>query len=225
MTTSFVRYRLRTTHVDAARAFYDAILDEGAGEVFPLEEQALARGARPHWLGHLAAAHVVETASAFVAHGATQLGPTIATSEAGMVAVVRDPGGAVVAFTDGPPAPRGDVVWHLLNTSDRDRAVATYRDVLGMSVRAAQDLGALGVFEDFAWAPDGADVGSITDITGKAGRHAHWLFQFRVRELDRKLAHVRSADGLVLDPLVLPSGERLAVCDDPQGGAFSLRGA
>lgn len=222
--TSFVRYRLRTTHVEAARAFYDAILEEGAGEVFPLDEQALARGARPHWLGHLAVPHVVETATAFVAHGAMQLGPTIATAEAGMVAVVRDPGGAVVAFTDGPPAPRGDVVWHLLNTNDRARAVATYRDVLGMSVREPKDLGALGTFEDFAWAPDGPDVGSITDVSGKPGRHAHWLFQFRVRELDRKLDRVRAAGGLVLEPFVLASGERLAVCDDPQGGAFSLRG-
>jgi len=33
---------------------------------------------------------------------------------------------------------------------------------------------------------------------------------------------VRAAGGLVLDPVTLPNGDRVAVCDDPQGAAFAL---
>lgn len=35
---------------------------------------------------------------------------------------------------------------------------------------------------------------------------------------------VRDAGGVVLGPFPLPCGERVAVCDDPQGAAFALRG-
>jgi predicted enzyme related to lactoylglutathione lyase len=33
---------------------------------------------------------------------------------------------------------------------------------------------------------------------------------------------VRGAGGVVLGPFALPSGEHVAVCDDPQGAAFAL---
>src|SRR5262245_17604121 len=65
----FVRYVLRTLDVEAARAFYRDVVgldfsappDKSGLEVFPLHEQARARGAPPHWLGQLAAADVERT--------------------------------------------------------------------------------------------------------------------------------------------------------------------
>jgi len=63
MTTVFSRYDLRTTDQDAARAFYTDVvgLDFPEGKpdqssvlaVWPLHEQARARGAPAHWLGQL----------------------------------------------------------------------------------------------------------------------------------------------------------------------------
>jgi predicted enzyme related to lactoylglutathione lyase len=44
-----------------------------------------------------------------------------------------------------------------------------------------------------------------------------------VDSLDPAIAATRAAGGLVLDPVVAPSGERICVCDDPQGAAFALR--
>jgi predicted enzyme related to lactoylglutathione lyase len=80
-----------------------------------------------------------------------------------------------------------------------------------------------GVFQNFRWSGTQHDCGAITDITGKPGRHPHWLFQFQVADLARATDYVRAAGGLVLGPFDGPDGERIAVCDDPQGAAFALR--
>jgi len=52
--TRFSRFLLRTTAVDDAAAFYDAVLEGRGDGIVPLHESAIARGARPHWLGHIA---------------------------------------------------------------------------------------------------------------------------------------------------------------------------
>jgi predicted enzyme related to lactoylglutathione lyase len=228
--TRFVRFELRTTDVAAARAFYAAVLGGGgrdvAVDVVPMPEAAAARGAPPHWMGHLGVDDVERTAEAFVALGATRLGPTRPTDGGGLVAIVRDPGGAVVALATPPPAPapaRADVLWHQLNTPDLARTAAGYCALLGWQLTERLDLGAHGVYQQFAWQAGGASAGWMVDIAGRPGRHPHWLFHFRVDALDRAVAAVRAAGGLVLGPFVLPDGDRLAVCDDAQGAAFALR--
>ncbi len=99
--TRFCRLQLRTTDVPAARRFYGALLGDDGVDIVPLGAEAIARGARSHWLGHLGVADVESAARAFVADGATRLGLTGASgAPAGGVAVLRDPGGAVVAPGD-----------------------------------------------------------------------------------------------------------------------------
>ena len=228
--TRFCRIELRTIDVPAARLFYRALLGDDGADIVPLPAEAIARGARPHWLGHLGVADVEGVARAFVAEGATPLGPLRPTSTGGVVAILRDPGGAVVALATPPSAPlRADVVWHSLNTADLARATARYCALMGWQLTDLVDLGPLGRHQNFAWSPGGASVGrggsvgSMADIAGRPGVHPHWLFHFRVAALEPALAAVRAAGGLVLDPVTLPNGTRIAVCDDPQGAAFALQ--
>ncbi len=94
----FFRITLRTNDVDAARTFYAAVLGGNAFHVVQLHEEAVARGARPHWLGFLDVGDVDRAAAAFVQRGATQLGPKWVNPEGLEAAVVRDPGGAVIAL-------------------------------------------------------------------------------------------------------------------------------
>lgn len=224
-TIRFCRYELRTSDVAAARAFYDALIGGIGADIVQLPEQAAARGARPHWLGHLGVDDVERAAQAFVERGATRLGPTRPLADGcGEIAVVRDPGGAVVAVATPPSAPpRTPVVWHGLNTNDLARATASYCELFGWRMTDRLDLGPLGVFHQFTWHPDERSVGAIVDTAGRPGVHAHWLFQFPIAALDPALTLVRAAGGIVVGLFTLPTGERLAVCDDPQGAAFALR--
>ncbi len=228
--SAFCRFDLRTTDAVAARAFYTRVFGHDRMTIWPLHEQALARGARPHWLGRIAVEDLEATAIAFVERGAERFGPTIAMSDGGKATVLRDPGGAVVAVGTPPEgaaaeAARGgasDVVWYVLNTRDAARALATYGELFGWSFGEPRALGAHGTFRELAWRAGAESAGMISDIADRPGVHPHWLFCFETASLTEALATVRAAGGLALDPVELPNGARLAVCDDPQGAAFGL---
>ncbi len=224
--TRFFQYTLRTTDVPAARAFYEAVLGKGEADIVQLHEQALARGARPHWLGFLQVANVAEAASAFTARGATALGPPWVNPRGLEAAVLRDPGGAVVALAKpapGPPlASLPDVVWHHLNTPDVERAKANYGALVAWEFKEPRALADVGELHPFAWQTGGAEVGSMSDIAQRPNVHPHWLFHFRVTALEPALEAVRAGGGLTLPLVTLPNGARVVVCDDAQGAAFAL---
>ncbi len=216
----FCHFDLRTTDVGGARAFYTRLLGHDRATIWPLHEQALARGARPHWLGNLGVPDVERVAAAFVERGAVPLGPPRPNADGGQTAVLRDPGGAVVAVST-PPRVEVDigVVWHVLNTGDATRARAIYRELFGWDV----DRGAHGSIHAFSWEAGGPSAGAIADVAGRPGVHPHWLFFFEVDDLEAAMAVTREAGGVVVERVVLPGGEHGCVCDDPQGAAFALR--
>jgi uncharacterized protein len=228
--TRFFQVQLRTLDVDTARAFYRSVLGWDPANAVPLHEQAIARGARPHWLGFLDVGDVDRKAASFAERGAIALGPKWVNPEGLEAAVMRDPGGAVVALAKPPAeatkarAPTPDVAWYLLHTPDVARARVNYAELFGWEFGAPQDLGPHGVFHPFAWEPGGARVGSLTDTSARAGVHPYWLFHFRLAAaaLDPAMETIRAAGGVVVESVVLPTGERVAVCDDPQGAAFAL---
>jgi hypothetical protein len=78
MTTRFCRYELRTTDGEAAGRFYAELFGHARAIVWPLHEQARARGVTPHWLGSIGVEDLqrLERASEeLVKRGATVLGP------------------------------------------------------------------------------------------------------------------------------------------------------
>jgi hypothetical protein len=243
VTTSgrFCWYELRTTAPAAARAFYaEAVgldLEDApdrvvwrsggllVGEVTPLPAQAAARGAPPHWLGHVGVADVDATTRRFVDAGAERLGPPRRSAEGDAIVALRDPFGAVVALTSrAAPAGPGGPAWHELHTADHRRAWSTYNALFGWRATGALDLGPpLGEYGLFAWSGADRDAGGMLSSARLPGVHPHWLFYFGVDDLDRRLARVVARGGRALQgPLAGPSGGRVVPCEDPQGAAFAL---
>jgi predicted enzyme related to lactoylglutathione lyase len=226
----FFQYVLRTTDVAAARDFYPAVLGSEGAQVVQLHEQAVARGARPHWLGCIDVGDLDAMAAAFQARGATPLGPRWLSPDGMQAAVIRDPGGAIVALAKpgpvvalaaaGPSGP--EVVWHQLSTNDVERAKLNYGELLGWAFEAPSNLGEHGVIHPFTWQAGQPAVGAMGDIAQRPQVHPHWLFHFRVPSLDPALAAARTRGATVLGPFALPNADRVAICDDPQGAAFAL---
>jgi predicted enzyme related to lactoylglutathione lyase len=220
----FEWFELRTTDVAAARGFYAAVLGLDGLAIGSLPGDAAARGAPAHWLGHLGVPDPEAAALAFVARGAIRLGPIRPGPDGRPVAVVRDPGGAVVGLSAPPEAPaRLEVAWHQLHTADLEHGCGGYHALFGWSLTERHDLGPFGVHQQFAWSAGGASVGSMVQTASLAGTHPHWLFHFRVASLERVLPQIRAAGGTVVGPFALAGGQRVAVCEDPQGAAFALR--
>ncbi len=218
----FSRYLLRTTDVEAAGKFYDAVLGRRGDGIVALHEAAISRGARPHWLGHVSVHHIGgadSVAANFVARGATRLGPPVGVGD---FVVLRDAGGAIVAVTDGVAESKAGVVWHQLNASDPTSSAADYSTLFGWLFTSKIDLGSRGRHQHFAFGAGSANCGVISDIQGRPGVHTHWLFFFGVPSLDSAIGRVREHGGVVLGPTQLLNGVRIAACDDAQGAAFGL---
>lgn len=219
----FSRFDLRTTDAPRARAFYADLFGHDRASIWPLHEDALARGAVPHWLGQIEVHDVEGVAAGFEARGATRLGPTRPTNDGGQAAVLRDPGGAIVAVGTPPKVPTTvHVAMHVLNTADAAIAAANYRDLVGFQLTEQTELSGHGPIQHFAFDAGGPHAGVIADIQGRPGVHPHWLFFFEVEALDGMLTKVRAGGGKTLDVMALSSGERCCVCDDAQGAAFGL---
>jgi predicted enzyme related to lactoylglutathione lyase len=234
---AFSWYELRTTDVEAARAFYaavagwrvDAARDPDAfyaGErrvagISALPEQARARGAPPHWLGHVRVADVDGSVDRMVDRGAQRLGPARSGAE---VAILRDPLGAVVAVSSRPDASDA-VAWHELHTTDEARAWSIYADLFGWEASAVLDLGPeIGPYRTFGWRGGERSAGAMASSARAPHIHTHWLFYFDVADLDRALSAARTLGGRVVAQQVHhPSGGRVAYCEDAQGAAFGLR--
>ena len=218
----FCRYLLRTTDVPAASAFYDAVLQRRGDGILPLHESAIARGAKPHWLGHIRSSErggADSVGARFIERGAMRLGPPAGVGD---FVVLRDPGGAIVAVTDGPAESSAGVVWNQLNTREPNVAAANYSELFGWSFSEPRDLGQFGAQQAFAFAPGEAFSGALSGIEGRPEVHSHWLFFFAVPSLDVALERVRAHGGTAIGPLELPNGVRLSVCDDAQGAAFGV---
>lgn len=228
----FCRFVLRTTDVAAAGTFYDEVLGHRGDGIIAIPPEALARGARPMWLGHVdvgAAGGVEAVLARFLTAGATRLGPPGAHDPV----LVRDAGGAILALTgQGGPASSaagaegharpGRVVWHVLNTPSGEQAARAYAGLFGWSFGAVREMGAIGRVRELSFLAGEPSVGSVADLAGRPGVHPQWLHVFGVSDLDRALAVVRARGGLALEPVTLPDGARFAACDDPQGAAFGL---
>lgn len=213
----FCRYELRTTDVDAACAFYDAVVGGRGDGIVLLPDAARARGAPAHWLGYVGVDDVDATAARFVARGAMRLGPPGAP-----VAILRAAGGEILALRGGVATSQACIVSHLLHTDGALRSATDYAELLGWSIGAPVDRGPLGTLRDLAWGAGGPTVGAMMDVAGRPGVHTHWLFFFGVPALDAAMEAVRARGGKVIGPVVSPDGSRIAVCDDPQGAAFGL---
>ena len=211
---SFARITLRTTDVDAARAFYTAVLGDVDGLMFAaLPEAARLRRAPAHWLGALQVSDVDGATAQMLALGAERLGPP--TSR-----VLRDPWGAVVELTSELPSPSSRVAWHLLHTRDRAAAWALYASIAGLRAEALV-LHEGVLHQGFASTAESAR-GSIAETASLPGVHAHWLYFFRVASLDAALAQVLALGGTTARIHVRANRDRLASCEDAQGAAFGL---
>jgi predicted enzyme related to lactoylglutathione lyase len=228
MANRFNRYELRTTHADSARTFYTAILGpELWGPdvlVSPLPEQARARGAPAHWLGHMSVARVEATADRLKALGAEQLGPAQRAEDGSAHVILRDPFGVILSLRPEEAATRpAPVAWHVMHTKDHERAFATYADLFGWMALESLDLGPdLGSHRVFAWDESGERAGSVANTARQPHIHSQWMFFFPVANIEDSLARVRASGGIALPVLRTSNGDLAAPCDDPQGAAFAL---
>jgi predicted enzyme related to lactoylglutathione lyase len=158
LTHMFCRYDLRTTDPEAARIFYAEVVGLHFGDplpaglhsmlgVWPLHEQARARGAPAHWLGQIGVPDLEVAVAQMVGLGSERLGPTVQANDGAAYATLRDQSGAVIALrtvsTMSKPPQASPVAWHHHHTRDLDRAWAAYSGCFGWAMAGTIEVATL----------------------------------------------------------------------------------
>ena len=231
---------LATTDTEAAKAFYGALFGwtvqevpqygffrrgeavvAGLAELQPAQREA---GVPPSWSSYVR----VDDAEAVCAR-CEQLGGSVRAApfeipQAGRMAVLADPQGAVFLLWEPGPFPGSAVVnepgsftWNDLQTTDPEAAQGFYRDLFGWEI--AETEGAGGAY--FTISNGGRMNGGLMR-SPQEGVPPYWMAYFGVESLDRAMAQTREAGGAVLaGPIEVPAG-RFAALRDPQGAVFSV---
>lgn len=186
-------------------------------------------GHPPFWAVYLATDDV-DAAAAKVesAGGKVDMAP-FDVMTLGRMAAIQDPAGARINLwqaKDHIGSARaneaGAPVWNELVTSENDKAVPFYADVLGMG----SESGGMEM-------PDGSTYLVLTDVQGRQvagacpppmpGLPPHWNVYFQVDDVDATVAKVTELGGSAFAPAFDVEGVgRMAVLADPQGGMFNV---
>ena len=245
---AFVWYELMTTNMDAAEAFYGAVVgwspqsipqpdmrytvmkagDRMVAGVMALPADACEAGARPGWVGYVGTDDAdASTRKLREAGGMVHREPAD-IPDIGRFSVVADPQGAMFMLFqpmggDNSPAPAmtpGHIGWHELYAAAWPSAFDFYAGQFGWTKAEAIDLGPMGTYQLFA-AGSEAIGGMMTKPDAIPA--PVWLYYFNVEAIDAAAARVTAGGGQVINgPHEVPGGAWIIQCIDPQGAMFAL---
>jgi uncharacterized protein len=238
---------LATTDQEAAKAFYQPLFgwdcdDAPVGDgmyysMMSIEGRAVAavaqqpaamreQGVPPVWNSYVTVEDAEATAARVAELGGTVMSKPFDVLEAGRMAVLQDPQGAV--FMAWQPRASigaelvnvpGALTMNQLNTSDPDAAIRFYSELFGWDVRAVDAPGV----EFWGMYNEGTlNAGMMKQPPEGLGGPPHWLVYFAVESLEDTLRQVREGGGEVVVPTTGVDSGQFAVARDPQGAHFAL---
>jgi len=240
---------LHTTDVPAAKKFYGSLfhwapndmpVPEGdpytmldlagqtIGAMTPLQKEQTNAGVPPHWNPYVAVANADETAKKATSLGGTVILPPFDVMDAGRMAVIKDPAGAVFSIWQPmahPGASRinevGALSWNELLTGDTEKAATFYSGLFGWRPKAWDGPVPYTVFQ----LAEGEDMagGMMTMPDEMKDVPPHWLPYFQVADVDATVARAEELGGTICNPpMDIPNVGRIAMIADPQGAAFAI---
>ena len=236
---------LATSDPGSARAFYTGLfgwqaedfeagaagtytaLRRGSEDVAILymqQPEARAAGAPPHWTSYIS----VEDAEATAARadelgGAAVFREPFDVLDAGRVAAIRDPTGAIVSLWQ--PRERigatlvndvGALCWNELATTDVERVKSFFAELLGWEYET-DDSGYASIINA------GRRNGGVREQTeAERGVPPSWLPYFTIESADEAARHAEQLGGRTLQPITEIHIGSFAVIADEQGAAFAV---
>jgi predicted enzyme related to lactoylglutathione lyase len=248
---TFVWHDLMTSDIEAAKAFYGAVVGWTSthagpgmndyqmfvgprgplGGVMVLPAEARAGGSPCHWMAYSQVGDLNGALARVRDLGGAVL-KQLPIPSVGLFGICQDPQGGYFALfqpddaeaSGKGPSQAGEFSWAELATTDPAAAWDFYSGVLGWEVAMDADMGPMGTYRIFKTSDMEGQKG-LGGIFGLApGMPAvGWLHYISVDDLDAAIATAVDLGGKLLNgPMVVPGGDRVAQLMDDQGAAFAL---
>ncbi len=187
-------------------------------------EDQTAQGVLSHWATYITVDSVDDATARAEQAGGTVLVAPCDVFEAGRMAMIQDPEGAVFAVWQ-PKAhigcevknEPGAVIWNEVMTKNPQEAGSFYGAVLGVEFTNAP-------MDYYLLRAGGTSVAGVLQITPEMqGCVPCWVVYFCVDDADAKTAQAEVLGATVLlQPWDVPGEGRVAVLQDPQGAVFNI---
>lgn len=235
---------LATADTVAAKAFYTRLFgwqaeDQKAGAagtytalrrcgrevaiLYSQQPEARAAGAPPHWTSYIS----VEDADATAARadelgGAAVFRAPFDVLDAGRVAAIRDPTGAIVSLWQPRSQFGAELVndvgapsWNELATTDVERAKSFFGDLLGWEYETGDG--------GYVWIRNAGRLngGMREQSEAERGVEPNWLPYFTVSDAEESARQAEQLGGRRLGPTASGRSGQVAVIADPQGATFA----
>lgn len=198
--------------------------------VYQQGEEEKAQSIPPHWNTYFTVDNVDEAAQKAMDAGATVLMEAADVFEAGRMAVIQDPQGAV--FSVWQPNQHigseivqepGAIMWVELVTTDTDQAAEFYKKVLPVEIEPMKG----GSIPYNIFKVKGAEVAGMMNISVMGPEAAdvppNWSVYFGTSDVDSTVEKAKSLGATVIvAPRDIPNIGRFAVIRDPQGAVFDV---
>jgi predicted enzyme related to lactoylglutathione lyase len=241
---------LSTSDQKAGVAFYRALFGwdlndipmgpDGTYSMFLMrgKEVAAAAGQRPeeraqgvpsHWNSYVTVTNVDETVKKAQSLGAKVFAPPFDVMDAGRMAVLQDPTGAVFQVWQAGKSigakilnEPGALCWTELTTTDTAAAEKFYTQLFGWVPKHSAPSSVMEYTEfSVGGTPSIGMMAKPKDMP--AHIPSYWMPYFQVADLDASVAKAKELGARVMvPPQEIPNTGRFAIVSDPQGAVFAL---
>jgi len=226
-----VGWRAEPSAVDATYTQFGIGSAHYAG-MMRLPDEARASGAKSQWLPYIGAADVEATMAAAERLGGKVVRPAQDIPTVGRFAMLNDPQGAAFAVFKpahegmaGPAeTPLGGFGWMELATTNHEAAFDFYSKLFGWQALSRMDMGPPGVYLIFG--SDDVQRGGMYKLHQERSPRPYWLAYAAVANIDAAAAAATAAGGrIIVGPMEVPGGGRIAQVIDPSGAMFAVHSA
>ncbi|UCE17076.1 MAG: VOC family protein [Gemmatimonadota bacterium] len=201
---------------------------KAVGGLYAMGPEQRSQGLPPHWMSYIAVIDVDGTVEKAKSLGGRVAMEPADVFEAGRMALIQDPTGAVLAVWQAKEHKGAllknepwTICWNELMTRDEHRAGEFYGKLFGWTAQA-QKMGEGGLYTMFSL--DETQVGGMMKIQEEWGEvPPNWMVYFAVEDCAASVEKVRSLKGEIIVPVThIPDVGRFAVIEDPQSAVFGI---
>jgi predicted enzyme related to lactoylglutathione lyase len=198
------------------------------GAAYTMRTEQRAQGMPPNWMLYVAVDSADASAAKAAQLGGTVLMPAFDVMDAGRMAVIQDPSGAIFSLWQANKHPGtgitgvdGALCWADLSTSDQQRAATFYSNLFGWEIVKEEEEPA----HNYWHIKNGESF--IAGIPPASHRDPkvppHWEIYLQVSDCDATANKAKQMGAkLYLPPKDFENVGRISVIADPQGAVFAI---